>query len=423
MNKSEKPIAFDHHSREHARNWNETCRQLRASGQVARGENHGGYWVLTRYDDVRTMLQTTDTFSSGKWQDEKGEWQGGITIPPISGRLIPDETDPPEWKMYRHLLNPRFTPKAILRTKELTERVASVLLDAVIETGRVDMVEDLANPLPAIMTLHMMDLPLEHWREYAEPSHEAIFSVPGTPAYTRAVQRLQWGEDQMLGACKARRGNPGDDLLSYIANARHDDGSYYSDEELGDINRQVLGGGVDTTTSLMANAFIYLSNHPEAKKQLIDRPEIEAYACEEFIRFYAPIHTTSRNVKKPFTIAGTTFAPGDKVLASYASANRDETVFEDPDTIKLDRFPNPHIGFGVGVHRCLGSHMARLAFTTLLREVLRRMPDFRVDESKAERYATIGVVNGWVRVPATFTPGKRENRDPDLAKLLRLERS
>jgi cytochrome P450 len=421
MNKTENLIKFDHHTREHSDTWPETCRELRASRAVPRTESHGGYWIVTRYDDVRRIVQETDSFSSAKWQDENGKWQGGITIPQISGRLIPDETDQPEWKMYRHLLNPWFTPKAVLRTKEVTERVASVLVDAVIETGRVDMVEDLANPLPAIMTLHMMGLPLEQWREYAEPSHEAIYSVPGTPQYARAVQRLQWGEDQMMAACKARRGNPGGDLLSYIANARRDDGAYYSDEEMGDINRQVLGGGVDTTTSLMANAFIYLSDHPEAKKQLIDRPELEAYACEEFIRFYAPIHATARNVTQKVTVAGTTFEVGDVVFASYASANRDETVFEDPDTIKLDRFPNPHIGFGAGIHRCLGSHMARQAFNTLLREVLRRMPDFRVTEDKAERYATTGVVNGWVRVPATFTPGRRENRDPELAKQLRLE--
>src|SRR5262249_3552631 len=159
--------------------------------------------------------------------------------------------------------------------------VASTLVDAVIETGRVEMIDQLASPLPTIMTLHMMGLPLEQWRDFAEPSHEAVFTVPGTPEYARAVQRLQWGEGQMAAAVAARRGQSGTDLITHIANGRRDDGSLFGDQELLEICRQVLGGGADTTTSLMANVFIYLGRHPEARQELIDRPDIAPYACEE----------------------------------------------------------------------------------------------------------------------------------------------
>jgi cytochrome P450 len=174
MTDRDKPIEFDHHSKEHSANWIETYRRLRATCPVARTESHGGYWVITRYDDVSDAARAPDIFSSAKWQDANGKWQGGNTLPTIEGRIIPDETDPPEWRVYRRLLNPWFTPKAIERSKGLAQLVASILVDSVIEAGEVDIVDQLANPMPAIMTLRMLGLSLEHWREYAEASHEAI---------------------------------------------------------------------------------------------------------------------------------------------------------------------------------------------------------------------------------------------------------
>jgi cytochrome P450 len=420
MTKAGKLIAFDHHSREHTRTWVDTYRHLRANCPIAWTESHGGYWVITRLDDVVTIAQDTENFTKRKWQDGNGTWRGGGTIPTMSGLLIPDDIDPPEWKYYRHLLNPWFTPKTVAHTRAMAELVASLLVDAVIETGQVEMIDQLASPLPTIMTLQMLGMPLEDWREYAEPSHEAVYTVPGTPAYKRAVQRLQWGEAQMGAALKARRGNSGKDLISHITNTQTPDGEYLTDTELMGICRQVLGGGADTTTSLLGNVFIHLSKHPEARQRLRDDPKVAPFACEEFLRFFTPIHSSVRNVRTPVTIAGTRLEPGERAFIAYASANRDERYFDDPDTVKLDRFPNPHIGFGAGVHRCLGSHMARLSFSVLVNEVLRRIPDFRILEDQAEQYGTTGVVNGWVKVPAAFTPGWRENRDPELAKRLRL---
>jgi cytochrome P450 len=416
-------IEFDHHAREHSDRWLEQHRELRANCPVARTEAHGGYWVVSRYDDVGDIARAPELFSSAKWRGEDGSWMGGNTLPTIEGRIIPDETDPPEWKMFRHLLNPFFTPKSIAKSKELAEVAASCVVDAVIEKGRCDMVYDLSTPLPTIMTLHMMGLPIEQWREYAEPEHEAIFNIPGTPDYAKAVEGLQWGEREMEAAFRARRGGSGDDLLTHIANGSNDDGEPFTDSELLDICRQVLGGGADTTTSLLANVFAWLSDNPNQRQRLIDDPSLEGPALEEFLRYFAPIHSSIRRVTRPTELHGVAFSPEDKVLISYASANRDEAYFEDPDVVKLDRFPNPHIGFGVGIHRCLGSHMARQSYFALTREVLRRMPDFRVLKDEAEQYKTIGVVNGWVSMPAVFTPGRRENRDPALFERLRLERA
>lgn len=421
MNSSVQTIDFDHHSPEHARDWAETYRRLRADCPLAQTEAHGGYYIVTRHEDVVAVAQDTDNFTKYKWQDESGSWQGGGTIPTSTALLIPDDIDPPDWKFYRHLLNPFFTPKAVAGSREMAELVASLLVDSVIETGKVELIGDLASPLPTIMTLQLLGMPLGDWRDYAEPAHEAVYTVPGTQAHKRAVQRLQWSEDRMMEACIERRGNPaGSDLISHIANARKPDGEWLSDEELMGICRQIIGGGADTTTSLLGNAFIWLSRHPDQARRLLEEPRIMPYACEEFLRFFTPIHSSARNVKVPVEVAGKRLEPGARVLIAYASANRDERYFDDPDTIRLDRFPNPHLGFGAGIHRCLGSHMARQSFTALVSEVLRRMPDLKVIDEEAVQYETTGTVNGWIRIPATFTPGKRENRDLDLAERLRL---
>ena len=122
MNKFDNVINFDHHSKAHTRNWVETYRHLRATCPIARTESHGGYWVVTRFDDVVAVAQDTENFTKRKWRDENGVWRGGGTIPTISGLLIPDDIDWPEWKAYRHLLNPWFTPKVVARTRAMAER-------------------------------------------------------------------------------------------------------------------------------------------------------------------------------------------------------------------------------------------------------------------------------------------------------------
>jgi cytochrome P450 len=169
----------------------------------------------------------------------------------------------------------------------------------------------------------------------------------------------------------------------------------------------ILGGGVDTTTALTSSVLLYLSRRPDQRQQLIDRPELLSLAREEFLRYFSPIHGIARTATRDVELDGWKIDEGDRILLAFASANRDPDAFESPEDVKLDRFPNKHIAFGAGTHRCLGSFLARMVYDTMLSEVLRRMPDYQVIEDGIRAYPSIAVVNGWMSLPANFTPGAK----------------
>lgn len=184
-------------------------------------------------------------------------------------------------------------------------------------------------------------------------------------------------------------------------------------EALPDVNIMgtlmlVIGGGFDTTTALTSNTWRWLAENPEAKAQLMADPELWATATEEFVRYFTPAQGTARNVSQDCEVAGYSFSKGDRVLCSFAMPNRDPKHFEDPDTIKLDRFPNRHAAFGLGTHRCIGSNVARLQFKGIMQESLNRIPEYSIDYEELERYETIGTINGNKNMPMTFAAGKRQ---------------
>jgi len=217
---------------------------------------------------------------------------------------------------------------------------------------------------------------------------------------------------RVFGIITERRANPEKDgLISTLVTAEID-GQPVPDEMVLSMVNLVMAGGFDTTTAVTANALIYLADNPEARQLLIDRPDMIPQACEEFLRYFTPQQGLARTVTKPVTIQGVDLQPNDRVLLSWASANQDDTAFERPDEVVLDRFPNRHTTFGIGIHRCLGSHIARIELATMVGRVLARMPDYQVDHGAAQRYPSIGIINGWINVPATFTPGARLSSEP-----------
>jgi cytochrome P450 len=171
----------------------------------------------------------------------------------------------------------------------------------------------------------------------------------------------------------------------------------------------VTGGGFDTTTALTSSSWRWLAENPEERARLISGDSsLWDTATEEFLRFFTPAQGDARTVTQDCEVAGYKFAKFDRVLISFAIPNRDPKYFEDPDTIKLDRFPNRHAAFGLGNHRCLGSNLARMQFKTIMQESLDRIPEFEIDYDGLERYETIGVINGYKSMPFTFPAGERE---------------
>jgi cytochrome P450 len=252
----------------------------------------------------------------------------------------------------------------------------------------------------------VLGLPLDEWKKYAEPMHTNIYAVPGTPLHDEAIEGLTWVIQRLYGLVAERRSKPEDDLLSELVAARID-GQPLSDDDIVNIAFLIIAGGFDTTTSMIANVLLYLHHNHDARTQLRENPDQIPTAIEEFLRYFTPTQALARTVTRDTELGGQNLRAGDRVLMCWAGANHDPAVFENPDDIVLDRFPNRHTTFGLGIHRCLGSNFARAELALMLEEVLRRLPDWEINEDEAERYQTIGVVNGWIKMPATFTPGQR----------------
>jgi cytochrome P450 len=402
------PDQFDHLSHEHAANACQIYRDIRESSGIIHTDSNDGYYVLSRYADIAAAARDHQAFVSKKDFDGPGLGGGGIAIPPnpvTSLSLL--ELDPPEWKRIRSVMNPTLAPGAVQRLKPSIEEATTFFIDQFIEVGKGDLVIDLFNPVPAIMTLDYLGIPRQGWERYADPIHKMAYFHRGLPEYDVVVEGTVWIVDQLRQLIAERRSEPGDDFVSGLM--RHDaGGTPFSDEEIKELMFIALSGGIDTTTALMSNTMFYLYEHPEERRRLQDDPTLLDSACEEFLRYFTPVQALARTVGQPVEVEGVELQRGDRVLLAWASANRDPEQFDDPDELKLDRFPNRHCSFGIGIHRCIGSNLARSIFKTVIPELLRRIPDYEVDTPNARRYDRIGLVNGWEQIPITFTPGNRE---------------
>lgn len=389
--------------------WIEKFGEAREKCPVFASEAHGGYWVAASYEHATRISRDWETFSSRKeWNPETGVLRGGSVIPPFPGPpFVPVETDPPEWKLYRHLLNPYFGPKAVETYRPRAQEVMRALVDRVIESGRCDIVNDLANPLPALVTLDILGIPYDqsNWRRFSEPFHRVAYARL-TPEFPKCLADLDWIREQLARQADLDRETPREGLFSALANGEIAGKPFTTDEIVG-LGMMILVGGVGTTNALFSNVCFWLAEHPDVRRRLIDNPQMLPVAREEFVRFYCPVHSAARLVTQEVVVNGQVMQPGEQIMVSFSSANHDEAVFENAGEIDVERFPNPHIGFGSGIHRCLGSFLARMFFETMFDEVMSRLPDYVVETDKAERYPDISTKNGWITIPATFPPGPK----------------
>jgi cytochrome P450 len=389
-------IEFDHLSPQYAADPRSVYREMRSRCPVAWTEAHDGYWVTSTYADVFAASRDDDTFSS----------KHGVVIPAESGlHLLPIEVDPPELRQYRRPMNPAFSPRAVAQLVPDLERLAAWCVDQVIETGELDLVEDLASPVPAMATLMLVGLPVDDWERYAYAFHGLVAYAPSSPQYAEALGLVGGISATLRSEIAERRLRPREDLLSTLAHTEIE-GRRLTDDEIVSILITTLGGGIDTTTALISNSLVYLQDHPEHRARVARDEAFMTSFCEEMLRYFSPVQAFARTVTKDTSLGGCALEQGDRVLLSWAAANHDPQVFDRPDEVIPDRFPNRHTSFGVGAHRCLGSTLARTEFGVVLREVLRRLPDYELADG-AMRYSNIGTANGWHRLPARFTPGRR----------------
>ncbi|WP_106398757.1 cytochrome P450 [Actinocorallia populi] len=403
---------FDRHAPDYRERFEDITHEMHAKCPIAWTDTHGGHWVAAGNREVFELAARSAEFLSND-HDVNNERRGyqGISIPaPARGKGRRGgflEMDPPEQRYYRQALNPYLSPAAISRWIPWIDELVRACIDDRIESGRIDFVEDLVNIVPAAFTLAMMGIPIKDWTVYCEPAHAAIYTPLDSPDIERVGQlHMQMGMELFKQFAHIKE-NPRPGLVNALINADIN-GQKAPDMELMGVLGLLIGGGFDTTTALSSHAIEWLSENPAERERLSrERDTLLDSATEEFLRFYTPAVGDGRTISADCEVAGVRFKEGDRLWLSWAMANRDPAVFEEPDQVKMDREGNRHASFGLGIHRCIGSNVARTLFKRMILQVLDRMPDYVCDPEGTVHYDTISVINGMRYLPATFTPGPR----------------
>jgi cytochrome P450 len=294
--------------------------------------------------------------------------------------LIPLQVDPPRHTQYRRLLNPRFVPREIDKLEPDVRSLVRQLLDGFADRGACDFHEEFATPLPsgiflALAGLPMSDLPtFLRWRDNTIRPDIEPGDFEGAAAIREATAREV--SDYFRAAIAQKRAEPDDRLLSQIVHATIDGRSLTETELLG-IAHLLLLGGLDTVTATLDCMVVYLANHPDRRRMLVDDPSRIPAAIEELLRWETPVMVVPREVKRDIQLGGVQLSAGEGVTLVLGAANLDDDEFADP-SVDFGRAPNKHVAFGGGHHLCLGAHLARLELRVALEELHARIPNYRV---------------------------------------------
>jgi cytochrome P450 len=367
---------FDHFAPEYVVDPYAFWAKLREQEPVSKSEHHGGFHVISRYGDITTAARDYATFSSAE----------GTGTPPIPMRLLPIDTDPPLHREYRRIINPSFTPQAVLARADEWRTLALKIIDGIDVDDEVDLISAFALPFPQWVALRVIGFPDEDRADLA--------------GWIDHITRLRGIDDAKVGEASVgvmmrimqrlaeRRDAPrADDMISVLLDAEIDGRKLEDDELLFSLTLLLLGG-LDTTTSAIAMAFLHLADHPADRPRLLDEPGLLDTAVEEFVRVATPVQGLGRTVTTDTELSGCPLHAGDRVMLLWASGNRDPEAFDRPDDVLLDRHPNHHLGFGAGPHHCVGSHLGKLMVRIALEELLPRLGDFEI--AARERLVWVG---------------------------------
>ena len=384
---------FDHRSPELATDPFSVYARLRERCPLHRSPAWDGFWVVASHGLVEEVAHDDARFCTGQ----------GVSFPHAGNPrpLIPLEVDPPDTIAWRHLLGPLFSPQATEQREPEVRAIARDLVDAFAARGRCDIVSEFAEALPARETMRLVGLPDGQWRECLDAIHVGVHE--SARDLDKAVDAMIEVAVLLAETMEAREEEPADDVISFLLSATFN-GRPVSEEEILDICLLLLFGGLDTTASVIGFGLAHLAGATEERKQLIAEPERIPAAVEEFLRYYSPVQGLARTSTGETTLAGQTIAEGDKLWVLWASANHDPAEFSDPERIVLDRSPNRHLAFGVGIHRCIGSNLGRLMARVAFEEFLGRIPDYRLERDEFDVVEDAGIVYALTTLPITFDP-------------------
>jgi len=368
-------------------------------------------WMLARFEDVQLALQ--DERFSSEWpnlrqiarpldEDEQRCWG---YIMDIFSRMILNR-DGPDHQRQRALVHKVFTPRVIQQMRERVLALVTGMIDAVEQRGELDLVRDLALPLPSTIILDMCGVP-QHMRAPLRAGSDALVTAfgmanPAPGELAELVRIVRVGEELLRELIAERRAALSDDLLSLLISAE-DSGAHLSEEEIISFMYLLIPAGFETTTNLISNSVLALLRHPGQLDLLKRQPDLLDNAVEELLRYDSPVHGIFRLTTENVQIRDSVIPAGSMVMLLLASANRDAAQFPGADRLDITRKISRHVGFALGAHYCLGAPLARLEVKIALTELLRRLPNLRLVSDTVERAPNM-VVRPITSLPLAFDP-------------------
>jgi cholest-4-en-3-one 26-monooxygenase len=365
-----------------------------------------GFWAVTRYDDVFRVSLDQKTFSSARGGVILRTWKEG-EYEPQQGMLV--NLDPPQHTKYRRLVSTGFSNKMIRRLEPHVREITNDIIDQVAQQGECDFVASISAELPLRVIVELIGVPQSDRHKVLDWSNKMIGFDDPEYQTDPAVPQIAAAELFMYANALAeeRLSHPREDLVSDLMQAEVD-GSKLSLTDFNSFFMLLLVAGNETTRNLVSGGMLALIEHPEERARLLADPSLLDTAVEEMLRWVTPVNQFRRTATRDVELGGQQIKEGDKVVLFYASANRDETKFVDPQRFDVGRTPNEHLAFGIGPHFCLGANLARLEIRVMFEELLRRLPDIEL-AGPVERLRS-NFINGIKRMPIRFTPERLRAR-------------
>jgi cholest-4-en-3-one 26-monooxygenase len=355
----------------------------------------GQVWGITRYADVRAIGQDPQAFSSAR---------GSRPNTPLPYMI---DMDAPEHRRRRRLVSAGFTPEAVRIRQPRIRQVCDEIIDSVCAKGSCDLVTEIAAPLPLIMIADMLGFPSTDWSNLLDWSDTMLMSQGASDddAFVRAAEAFTQWDAYVRDQIAQRRATTTDDLLGTLVHAEIE-GDRLDDTTLVYEALLILIGGDETSRHVISGGMEALLRHPEQLAALRADRDLLPGAVEEMLRWVTPIKNMNRNATGDVELHGETIKAGQNVLLLYPSANRDETVFTDPETFDISRQPNDHVAFGFGAHLCLGHRLARAEIAGMVDRLLDRMDDLALASEGPPHLRVSNFIVGHESLPVTYTPSE-----------------
>jgi cytochrome P450 len=389
---------WDHADPAYNQNAHQIWDQLRGTCPVAHTDRYGGAWLPITHADVSAVARDTDHFSSeGAVLANRPPREEWVSLAPI-GAAPPITSDPPFHADARRLLLPAFSPQVVAEWEPEIRRLCNELIDNMGDIDTVDAAVQYAQNIPVYVIARMLGLPLEDSDYFRETVHMVLEEIGAEFGERQgAFEKL----DAYLSMhVQDHIENPKDDLIGFLLNAKIYDQPLSPQHVVGTIILLMVAG-IDTTWSSIGSSIWHLAQHPSDLQRMVNEPELLPTAIEELLRMYAPV-TMARIVTQDAEIGGCPVKRGDSVLLPFPAANRDPEVFPDADKVIIDREENRHVAFGLGIHRCLGSNLARLELRVAVQVFIQRFPKFELADPSTVTWS-LGQVRGPRKLPVRVT--------------------